>query len=236
MVPGLKGTQYVYEDILKELASQGCRWVDLGCGHNILPDWRKEEEKKIAEVPELLVGTDYDTESLKKHRTISNLVRTNLEDLPFKSNSFDLATSNMVFEHLKNPDKVFNEIHRILRPHGKLLIHTPNRYGYISIMSAIIPEKIKGLIIKILEGRTSEDIFPTYYRVNNINQILSLAKNNDFTIEEIKMINAGSRFAIIIPIAILELFLIRILTFKKFEKFRNNIIAIFTKDVVCKYL
>ncbi len=156
----------------------------------------------------------------------------NLEDLPFKSNSFDLATSNMVFEHLKNPGIVLKEVHRILKPHGKLLIHTPNRYGYIIILSTIIPEKLKNIIIKILEGRISNDVFPTYYRFNKVEQMLSLAENNNFTVKDIKMISGIPQFAMIFPIAILELFLIKILMFEKFKKYRNNIITIFVKNEV----
>ncbi len=48
IAPELRYSQSVYEDVLKEQVSQGCRWIDLGCGHEFLPDWRKEEEKKIS--------------------------------------------------------------------------------------------------------------------------------------------------------------------------------------------
>jgi SAM-dependent methyltransferase len=46
------------------------------------------------------------------------------ENLPLKSDAFDLVISQAVFEHLPNPCHTANEIFRVLKPGGKVLIET----------------------------------------------------------------------------------------------------------------
>lgn len=51
-------------------------------------------------------------------------VVSTLDALPFKDNLFSLVISQAVFEHLKNPFEMAREIHRVLKPGGKVLIDT----------------------------------------------------------------------------------------------------------------
>jgi len=51
--------------------------------------------------------------------------------LPFANDSFDLVVSDQVFEHVRDFDCSFAEIHRVLKPSG-LCLHTfPSRYSLI---------------------------------------------------------------------------------------------------------
>ena len=45
--------------------------------------------------------------------------------LPFDKESFDSVISNQVFEHVFNPPEFLTEIHRVLKPDGKLLLTVP---------------------------------------------------------------------------------------------------------------
>jgi len=45
---------------------------------------------------------------------------------PFKKDYFDLIEGDHVLEHLKDPFKVMKELHRILKPGGKLIIRVPH--------------------------------------------------------------------------------------------------------------
>jgi SAM-dependent methyltransferase len=47
------------------------------------------------------------------------------KNIPFSDNSFDSVFSSEVFEHVFNIDEVLTEIHRVLKPGGKLLITCP---------------------------------------------------------------------------------------------------------------
>ena len=46
--------------------------------------------------------------------------------LPFDSNSFDVVHMAEVIEHLAHPDRAMEEIRRVLRPKGHVIISTPN--------------------------------------------------------------------------------------------------------------
>jgi len=47
------------------------------------------------------------------------------EDLPFASDSFDLIFCTQVLEYIPTPGKVIDEIHRVLKPGGILLLSVP---------------------------------------------------------------------------------------------------------------
>ena len=49
----------------------------------------------------------------------------NLEDLTYSDNTFDLLITSDVMEHVYDPDKAFNEIHRVLKPGGAHIFSVP---------------------------------------------------------------------------------------------------------------
>ena len=118
IAPKLKYSQYIYEEVLKDNCQSDYVWLDLGCGHQLLPPWRYEQEKSLVKKSKTIIGLDYDFHSLTNHRTIENKIRADISNLPFFEDSFDLITSNMVFEHLNRPEVQLREIYRI-RDHRK---------------------------------------------------------------------------------------------------------------------
>lgn len=229
IAPGLKHSQYIYEQILKENCCPDHVWLDLGCGHQLLPPWQHEAEKELVSKTKLIVGLDYDHNSLKKHYRIQNKVRGDISTLPFSDNCFDLITSNMVFEHLAKPEVQLKEIHRILKPGGTLIFHTPNAQSYSTLGARLIPERIKDKAVYLLQGRKEEDVFPTFYRINSRARIEKLGQECGYQIKKIKMICSSAQFVMILPIVILELIWIRILMAKHMKSQRTNIIAILQK-------
>ncbi|HEX3542420.1 MAG TPA: class I SAM-dependent methyltransferase [Acidimicrobiales bacterium] len=53
--------------------------------------------------------------------------------LPFRSDEFDVVTSNQVIEHLSDTDQVMAEAHRVLRPGGLVVISTENLASWHNI-------------------------------------------------------------------------------------------------------
>lgn len=45
--------------------------------------------------------------------------------IPFESSSFDSIVTNQVFEHVFDPDNFIKELHRVLKPNGKVLLTVP---------------------------------------------------------------------------------------------------------------
>jgi len=230
IVPNLKYCQYFYEDVLFENVNKDTIWLDLGCGHQILPGWRSGEEKRLFAKAKSVVGIDYDFASLKKHENMSLKLRGDITSLPFRDNSFSLITSNMVIEHLKEPNVQFSEIFRILKPGGKFIFHTPNTLGYITVLARIIPNGVKDKLVYLLQGRKEEDVFPAYYRANSKKEITSLASQSGFIVESIRMLASSAQFVIIPPLVVLELCFIRLLMSNRFKMFRPYILTILRKE------
>jgi ubiquinone/menaquinone biosynthesis C-methylase UbiE len=229
IVPSLQYSQTIYEDLLFNSVSENEIWLDLGCGHHLLPSWRTAAEKNLSRIPEFIAGLDYDHCSLHKNVSIKNLIRGEISKLPFKDNTFTLITSNMVFEHLTDPLSQLLEIYRILKPGGRLIFHTPNLWGYLTFLSTFIPENLKSKIILWLQKRKEEDVFPTFYRINTENSIRLLGLRVGFKIKEIRMIVSFAQFVKIPPLVVIELLLIKILMKPFARRFRTNIIAILVK-------
>lgn len=103
--------------------SENDRVLDFGCGTGTLCRMISEVPVKIE-----LVGVDTDMKILEiaKRKKVGNfeLVQYNGETLPFENDSFDKIIVTWVFHHLAIDQKIqaINEIHRTLKPGGKLVI------------------------------------------------------------------------------------------------------------------
>jgi ubiquinone/menaquinone biosynthesis C-methylase UbiE len=233
IVPNLEYSKAIYEIVLNEnLANNPSMWLDLGCGHQLLPPWRYEQECKMVKSAKFIVGYDYDLDSLKKHKTFENRVRGDISHLPFADGSFAIVTANMVFEHLKDPNRQMMEIYRVLKPGGILIFHTPNSLSYGTILARLIPEKIKNKVVLLLQGREEEDVFPAYYRINSVKEIRRLSKLTGFEIDQIRLITSSAQLVMIPPLVIFELLIIKILMLERMKAFRTNIIARLRKPLV----
>ncbi len=229
IAPGLRYSQHFYERHLSEAVSPDVDWLDLGCGHRVLPEWRQTAEHDIVSRCRSVTGVDYDMPSLDKHRSIHRLVRGDIGSLPFLDGSFDLVTANMVVEHLADPERQFVEIARVLRPGGLLLVHTPNALGYASMLSRTVPGAIKRVIIRVLDSRSAEDVFPTHYRANTRARLARIAGASGLALADVRMVATDAMFAVVPPLAAAELFVIRLLMTKRLKRYRSNIIAALRK-------
>jgi len=96
--------------------------IDLGCGAGI--------DGFIASklVPSgVVISVDFTFEMLKilqKHAqgTPVNVLASDIESLPLRSGIADYAISNAVFNLTPNKDMAYREMHRILKPRGRIAL------------------------------------------------------------------------------------------------------------------
>lgn len=229
LTPGLSSSQDAYAEMLSTQVSDGIEWLDLGCGHQVLPDWRAEDEQRLVSSCRMVVGVDCDLPSLAKHKSIRLKVKADIAQLPFKEESFSLVTANMVVEHLQNPAHQFAEIGRILRAGGLCILLTPNAYGYPTLLARFVPAAVKNRVIRLLEGRRSEDVFPTYYRANTRKALRAVADASSLEVVSVRMVTTDAMCAVLPPIVALELLWIRLLMTTPFRDLRPNILAVLRK-------
>ncbi len=230
IAPGLRYSQSLYEDVLAEHVHRRTRWLDVGCGHQVLPGWRGDRERELVAGCGFVVGADADVPSLQKHRTIEKRAAADIGRLPFATGSFNLVTANMVVEHLDRPLVQFQEVSRVLEQDGTFLLHTPHKLGYSTIAAILVPSFLKRALIYLLEGRREEDVFSTFYRANTRAEILSLAVRSGFRVTSVKLLVSSAEFASIPPLAVLELIWIRLLMSRTLAPLRTNIIAVLQKS------
>jgi SAM-dependent methyltransferase len=219
----------VYRDWLLSVLCEGCDWLDLGCGHQVLPAWVNADEASMIARCHRAVGIDLDLPSLQQNTILRDRVMGTLEQLPFSEGSLDLVTANMVVEHLGRPEAVLAEVNRVLRPGGRFLFHTPNRNAPSLRVAAHTPQRLKTRLVGILELRREEDVFPTHYAMNTPDDIRRHAAQSGLRVERLEQLSSVAVTAVLGPLAIPELLFLRMLNSDRFSGLRSNILAILRK-------
>ena len=110
------------------------RVLDVGAGAGIIEQLRLKGH--VAEV----CGVDPDERIVDNPHLDQARVGVG-EQIPYGDGEFDLAFANNVLEHLADPVSVFGEVGRVLRPGGRFVAKTPNRFHYIPLASALTPHR-----------------------------------------------------------------------------------------------
>ncbi|MGH9768124.1 MAG: class I SAM-dependent methyltransferase, partial [Blastocatellia bacterium] len=161
--------QRTYFDRVRRSLDGKTRWLDVGCGRQLAPWWMKgqvEVEADLKSRAQFLIGADPDFAALGDNRSLPRLVNADAVRLPFADGSFDLVTSNMVFEHVKAPLASLKEIRRVLGAGGRLIVLTPNWLDIVTIAARVIPNRWHPAIVSRMEERGAADVYPTHFRFN----------------------------------------------------------------------
>ena len=109
--------------------ANGAKVLDAACGEGygsyLLKTWGASS----------VDGIDIDQETIEKANALFKSKELkfhccNVESLPFDDHSFDLIVSFETIEHLSNPEKFLDEVHRVLKPGGVIIISCPNDHYY----------------------------------------------------------------------------------------------------------
>jgi ubiquinone/menaquinone biosynthesis C-methylase UbiE len=135
----------------------------------------------------LVTAFDVSEEMLKVLKTKNKKIETvvgDAENLPFPDNHFDFAVAAFLIVHLKDPTRFFDEVYRVLKPNGKLIVTNINqkeapevetKQGIIKIDSYYHrPEKIREILESLAFGIEKEIIVEE--KGVWVNQIIVAAK------------------------------------------------------------
>lgn len=96
--------------------------LDAGCGSGIYSRILVRKGAKVS-------GIDISKTLIKfaqKEVPKAEFKVANVMDIPFKKNSFDIVISALVLDYVKDWDKAFKEIRRVLRPKGTFIFSAGN--------------------------------------------------------------------------------------------------------------
>ena len=166
----------LFEQRVDSLVASGARvLMDAGCGRTmpVLRKYLGRCERLIG--VELVEFTDTPA-GIEAHNS-------DLAHVPVADASVDLIMSRSVFEHLTDPDSVYREFARILRPGGRVVFLTANMWDYGTLVARMVPNRLHGRIVRIVEGRAEEDTFPTAYKTNTPGDVRRLAAGAGLQVE-----------------------------------------------------
>jgi len=110
-------------------AVNGKEVLDAGCGVGY------GAEMLAAAGASRVVGVDIAPkaieDALRRADSIGEFLVADLEQLPFAPRSFDAVVCFEVIEHLRRGELVLDELRRVLRPEGVLIVSSPNRDVYL---------------------------------------------------------------------------------------------------------
>ena len=157
-----KSSYEPYANFIEAYVTPKARILDIGSGSSRLPEY-------IAKKGYEVFGCDFFPKGnlsefkLEKVNTSCRVISGSGYSLPFKSESFDAVVTLNVLEHIVFVDKFLEEMNRILKRDGVLMISCPNWSGLNAPIRALISiifmkkrywqyEKIKDAIFGIFRS------------------------------------------------------------------------------------
>ena len=160
--------------------------LDVGAGAGIVP------EMNFKGLAARVCGVDPDPR-VAENPYLDDGREGYAESIPYEDESFDIAVSDNVLEHLDNPADVFREVRRVLRPGGRLVAKTPNFWHYVAIAASLTPHSFHRRF-NAGRGRQEEDTFPTRYRANTRYALRRLAAESGMELASCQMIEGRPEY------------------------------------------
>jgi SAM-dependent methyltransferase len=151
--------------IRSHVTIENLRMLDVGCGIGTYVRHLREFSPEV-------YGIDVSARRLRGSE-VPGLLAAVGENLPFKSESFDLVLLNEVIEHVRDDRRTIEECVRVLRGGGFLVVFAPNRlypfethgiqvgsryiFGNIPLVN-YLPDRIRNLLVPHARAYRASDI------------------------------------------------------------------------------
>ena len=173
------------EEVLKVLTPE-MTVLDLGAGAGIVA------QMNFKGLAAQVCGVDLDPRVLENPH-LDDAKVSDAGEIPYPDQMFDLVISDNVMEHLAEPVNVLAEIGRVLKPGGRLLFKTPNRWHYMPLIASMTPLAFHQYMNR-KRGRKSEDTFPTLYRLNSERAVRKLGPESGLDVVDVKLIEVRPEY------------------------------------------
>ncbi|MEV0633926.1 class I SAM-dependent methyltransferase [Streptomyces sp. NPDC050619] len=132
--------------------------LDIGCG-----DGTAAATAAPLLTGHRVIGVDWSQDALKRARAhLTYPIRGELTGagLPFAAGSADAVLFSEVIEHLVDPDAALDEIRRVLRPGGHLMLSTPNLAAWYNraLLLAGVQPVFSEVSLRAIHGRPGREV------------------------------------------------------------------------------
>jgi len=165
-----------FERVVQRHLRSDSTLLDAGCGRTA-PVLRKYRGRASR-----LIGVD--RVDFREQIDGIELCNGDLAQIPLPDKSVDLIMVRSVMEHVADPDAVYREFRRVLKPEGTLVLLTGNLWDYSAWIARLVPNRFHPWIVARVQGRAEIDVFPVQYRTNTRATITRQAVRAGFDVEE----------------------------------------------------
>ena len=177
----------ILKDSRGRLSKLNC--LDVGCSSGIITNFLGGHFAKV-------IGADVDNLAIKKANQMSNketnvrFVSSKEKQLPFSDGSFDVVVCNQIYEHVENPNQLFTEICRVLKPDGLCFLGARNKYGgvfdghYRLPFLSWLPRRVADIYLCLFTSKNEYDI--NLYSLPRLKKLVDGFVIDDFTLKVIR--------------------------------------------------
>jgi len=129
--------------------SKNSKILDVGCGAGMMA-------KEIANKGYEILGMDYSYNMVRKAKAVcnvntkldTNFLQGDIESLPFKNSVFDMVLCLGVISYLKSEQKTLQEMSRILKPGGTMILSILNKFSLAKCLdiSVLVKRKLQRIV------------------------------------------------------------------------------------------
>lgn len=161
----------IYEATVNNCVLPGYSWLDVGGGHQLLPENAALARKLVARCSQVTAVDP--SENVLRNDFVNVRHQCLLEQ--FETNEqFDIATIRMVVEHVSDPPAFVGALSKLVKPGGVAIVLTVNAFSPLTLASRIVPFAFHHRIKQLFWGGEEEDTFPVQYKMNTRNKLMKL--------------------------------------------------------------
>jgi ubiquinone/menaquinone biosynthesis C-methylase UbiE len=147
------------------------------------------------------ISLDFADPMIQYHRENNpdfTLVQADAQYLPFKTESFDTILALDVIEHLPSPPDFLNEVNRVLKTGGRLILTTPNT-GNIIEETLKMPFRVLSKVFPF-EMREKDADHCTHIKEFSVRELRALLKTSNFKIRKFDTFNENILYKTLDPV------------------------------------